>query len=419
MASRSSGTPPPPPHHSATTSNRESFLSRKKKEIVDRSMAFFQTSLDRCLDNPVSSASAAAVSAVAGPRRRVKRGREDDVDESGPGAAGGDKAKKKKVNPKEPNEKTFACPFCKHDPAKYKKTKTCCGPGWEDVHRVKEHVYRRHSFKNFCPRCFDHFDKPELLKNHQRADVPCKLREKSSDAITEEQEKQLRTRAKAHSSEEDKWKEMYRVIFPGEKVPSPYYDSENDSSKSAKSRFQNLDECREYIRRELPRVVRSAMEQYVNKLFEDIQEKANQKTAEIIRDVETTMLRTFQFQEEASSSAVGMAATSVHHHHPLATPTTTTNGNSHTSTRESSSPPPPPDSGKAAQQLLEGLREDPLYNELCNELQFGMVDEVLSGGLEYGCGGDSFSMDSAYFTSSSNGGVGCLVVVGFGCGLGM
>lgn len=102
-------------------------------------MAFFQTSLDRCLDNSVSPASAtAAGAAVAAPRRRVKRGREeDDVEESGPRAAGGDKAKKKKMNPKEANEKTFACPFCKHDPAKYKKTKTCCGPGWEDVHRVK------------------------------------------------------------------------------------------------------------------------------------------------------------------------------------------------------------------------------------------------------------------------------------------
>ena len=100
-------------------------------------MAFFQTSLDRCLNNSVSPASAAAAgAAVAGPRRRVKRGREDDV-ENGPRAAGGEKTKKKKMNPKEANEKTFACPFCKHDPAKYKKTKTCCGPGWEDVHRVK------------------------------------------------------------------------------------------------------------------------------------------------------------------------------------------------------------------------------------------------------------------------------------------
>jgi hypothetical protein len=85
----------------------------------------------------------------------------------------------------------------------------------------REHVYRRHSLKNFCPRCFEHFDKPDLLKKHQRADVPCDLREKSPGGITEEQEKQLRMRAKPNCSEKEKWEEMYRIIFPGEKVPSP------------------------------------------------------------------------------------------------------------------------------------------------------------------------------------------------------
>jgi hypothetical protein len=85
----------------------------------------------------------------------------------------------------------------------------------------REHIYRRHSWKSFCPRCFEHFDKAEALKSHQRADVPCKLRERAPDAITEEQEKLLRARAKSHCSEEMKWEEMYRIIFPDEKVPSP------------------------------------------------------------------------------------------------------------------------------------------------------------------------------------------------------
>jgi hypothetical protein len=142
--------------------------------------------------------------------------------------------------------------------------------------------------------------------------------------------------------------------------------------------------------------------QHVNKLFEDIQEKALQKTAEIIRDVETTMLRTFQFQE-ASSTAVGIGAGALSHPQGLSSAA----GNN----REPSSPPPSPlssgsGSGSGADnkvvQLLDGLREDPLYNELCHDLQFRVVDDVLSGGLEFGC--DNFSMDSAYYTSSSTGG---------------
>jgi hypothetical protein len=31
----------------------------------------------------------------------------------------------------------MACPFFKYDPDKYKTERTCPGPGWDDVHRVK------------------------------------------------------------------------------------------------------------------------------------------------------------------------------------------------------------------------------------------------------------------------------------------
>jgi hypothetical protein len=76
--------------------------------------------------------------------------------------------------------------------------------------------------KNYCPRCFERFDKPEALQSHQRADLPCKLQQKGPDVINEEQEKQLRARAKANCSEDVKWKEMYQAIFPKEDVvPSP------------------------------------------------------------------------------------------------------------------------------------------------------------------------------------------------------
>ncbi|KAK4038176.1 hypothetical protein C8A01DRAFT_37881 [Parachaetomium inaequale] len=427
MASRSSGTPPPPPpppRSATTTTNRESFLSRKKKEIVDKSMAFFQLSLDRCLDNSVSSApaagpaAAAAAAGVAG-RRRVKRGREedDDVDESGGAGVvqGADKAKKKKVNPKEKEGnggKKFACPFCKHDPVKYRKTKTCCGPGWDDVHRVKEHVYRRHSLKNFCPRCFEHFDKPDLLKKHQRADVPCKLREKSPGGITEEQEKQLRMRAKSNCSEEDRWEEMYRSIFPGEKVPSPYYDSESDSpsSKSAKSQFQNLAEAKEFLRVEIPRLVQPEIEKYVNTLFEEVQEKVNQKTVEIIRNVETKVLRTFHFQEEQASALPSAAASFVllaqggimAEPSPPPSPNDTNNNNNNNNNGSSSTAP---ELSKIS-QFFDEYKDDAFVSELCGSLNFDL-EHLLAAESAQGFGGgcEGFSQeDSAYFTSSSSGG---------------
>ena len=63
-------------------------------------------------------------------------GYQDDAKGGVRGEAGG-RTKKKKVNPKESGGRKFACPFCRHDPAKYRSVKTCCGPGWDDVHRVK------------------------------------------------------------------------------------------------------------------------------------------------------------------------------------------------------------------------------------------------------------------------------------------
>jgi hypothetical protein len=67
----------------------------------------------------------------------------------------------------------------------------------------------------------EQFDGSEALKDHQRAKVPCELKQASVDTITDEQEKKLHTRAKPNVPEEEKWREMYQIIFPGEEVPSP------------------------------------------------------------------------------------------------------------------------------------------------------------------------------------------------------
>ncbi|KAL2024336.1 hypothetical protein VTK56DRAFT_8818 [Thermocarpiscus australiensis] len=330
-------------------------------------MALFQQSLDRCLDNSVSA---------PGKRRRAL-----DDEDSGPDHRGSDeggaRGRKKRVK-QEASGPLFACPFCKHDPAKYKSVRTCLGPGWVNVHRVKEHVYRNHSMrslKNCCLRCFEHFDKPESLKSHQRAEVSCKLKQKSEDTITEEQEKLLRARSKPHSSEEEKWKEMYRILFPDETVPSPYFDPDSEASpKTQRSRFKSMEECKEFLRTELPRLVRPVVEQFVDRLLEDIQTKVNQKTAEIVRDVEIKVLRTFHFQEE--EPAEPLSALESEPSQPLS--------------------PRSPEMAKM-DHLVQELQDDPIYVAFCNSIQFDMED-LLADNAALGCGG--FGSDSAYFTSS-------------------
>lgn len=139
---------------SSGTQQPPTLLDRKKKEIVDRSMAQIQQTLDRRLDNSVSAPAwrrpakrprdtddPAAADAAHPPRHGAGETGvvKDDAESSGGGGGGGGgKTKRVKRESKQvENGRKFACPFSKHDPAKYRNVKTCCGPGWNDVHRVK------------------------------------------------------------------------------------------------------------------------------------------------------------------------------------------------------------------------------------------------------------------------------------------
>lgn len=41
------------------------------------------------------------------------------------------------VSVKQATDKKFACPYYKNNPLKFRHKRTCCGPGWPTVHRVK------------------------------------------------------------------------------------------------------------------------------------------------------------------------------------------------------------------------------------------------------------------------------------------
>ncbi|KAF4448881.1 hypothetical protein F53441_7769 [Fusarium austroafricanum] len=149
-----------------------------------------------------------------------------------------------KKRPKTSSSLRFACPFYKHDPERYETSRSCCGPGWETVHRVKEHIFRSHEPEHECQRCFESFKTEQLLTKHVRARVQCEVQSRSSqekEGINASQSKALHARAKKCNPgsdpkevEEERWNDVYKIIFPGEgQVPSPYYDrlqkSNNDN----------------------------------------------------------------------------------------------------------------------------------------------------------------------------------------------
>jgi hypothetical protein len=134
----------------------------------------------------------------------------------------------------------FACPFFKHDPQLYSRRRSCPGPGWPTVHRMKymgmtplsptptnsdrEHLYRAHAQPIQCPRCYKVVETDADLFDHLRGE-PCEVSAPQAiEGISREQLKVLRKRAAPCRLEEEKWRDVYRLLYPTvleTEIPSP------------------------------------------------------------------------------------------------------------------------------------------------------------------------------------------------------
>jgi hypothetical protein len=149
-----------------------------------------------------------------------------------------------------------------------------------------------------------------------------------------------------------------------------------------------VEEAREFLRVEIPKYVRPVIEQYATELIQEVQGKVNQKTAEIAREVEAKLLRTFHFQEEQSSTLLSSSASSLSQ-----------------GVGEPSPPASPMPGMSKVTDILESMKDDPIASELCSNLHFDLDDLFPAAEGFTGC--DDFSVDSAYYsnyTLSSNGG---------------
>ncbi|WYZ43317.1 hypothetical protein EsH8_VI_001016 [Colletotrichum jinshuiense] len=248
------------------------------------------------------------------PRRKAseKRGRsddgkreqeEDDDDDDDDNGNRPPRAKLPKVQEDGADGAKLACPFFKHNPRKYKNQRPCCGPGWDHVHRIKEHIYRKHSLPKFsCPRCSQPFETQSDLQAHARSPDPCEVREPEVlDGITQDQEKRLRSRKKTSAkelTEAEKWAQVYGILFPDVKereIPSPYYNTEDAST--------NLGGYEDYLRRELPPLVRRRLEKEVERELSFVEEGMKQKVIDIARNLQLALFRGYQELENQERGA--------------------------------------------------------------------------------------------------------------------
>lgn len=194
----------------------------------------------------------------------------------------------------------FACPFYKHDANQYRNRRTCLGPGWPTVHRMKEHLYRAHSQSIYCPRCYAMFDSDGDLSRHLRS-AQCQVSAPQPiEGIDRETLKALRKRSPALRLEEDKWRDVYQLLFPevpDEDIPSPCKSSHEFSRGYCRANKVTVygdtspTEASRRFRRELLRRVQQELVISAEQLPHPVEQQLLRQVAGIIRRVENDLLQ--------------------------------------------------------------------------------------------------------------------------------
>ncbi|CCT70488.1 uncharacterized protein FFUJ_06466 [Fusarium fujikuroi IMI 58289] len=187
----------------------------------------------------------------------------------------------------------YACPYFKYHPAKYRDWRTCPGPGWNDVHRVKEHLYRRHKQPQYrCARCWQPFTDQQGLTHHQRADEPCPLREMGYvEGFDATQERSLKSRKRVNQklSETEKWRRVFKILFPhvlDDDIPSPFYDYSQTPQKDDACRHSesgSLAQCEQYMLREVPQRLRQALGRELDRDLTIVEDNLRRRAGDCVR----------------------------------------------------------------------------------------------------------------------------------------
>ncbi|KAI1779540.1 hypothetical protein F4818DRAFT_144336 [Hypoxylon cercidicola] len=190
----------------------------------------------------------------------------------------------------------LACPYFKYDPTKYagRYWRSCCGPGWKTVHRMKEHLYRHHRQPKFvCKRCGLSFREEEKLEDHTRERIPCGLQElRPMDGFDSKQEIQLKSRKRTVTelSEVDKWKQTYRILFPHvleSQIPSPFYDY-------VRPRSNILRDYQDYALQEIQGGLRPELERELEADLGITESVSKQKAVDLLKRMHLKLLQRFR-----------------------------------------------------------------------------------------------------------------------------
>ncbi|KAF8859289.1 hypothetical protein BDZ45DRAFT_725399 [Acephala macrosclerotiorum] len=203
----------------------------------------------------------------------------------------------------------FACPYRKHDPRKY------CVPNWgpcaltplQTVARLKAHLYRYHRIHQ-CPRCKGIFDSEEDLDAHVEATEGCEAKpDRQVEGVTGRMMERLRSRKKTYpgQTEADRWREVYQLLFPSEEVPSPYFEHirDHDDNDIRQSKTQEVEKYEDYLRQELPKFFKRALDSAISEEIQPIEERLGRKMMEILEEAQKLAFSTYRSMIDSAAGS--------------------------------------------------------------------------------------------------------------------
>ncbi|KAK1719646.1 hypothetical protein BDP67DRAFT_573985 [Colletotrichum lupini] len=232
--------------------------------------------------------------------RRKGKGLADDGDEDDESAEDGDGSERRRKVPSMqdgPKVIPLACPYFKWDPHGCPRKKECAGPGWPSVHRVKEHLYRRHGSPFECPRCRRDLKAQSALNSHLKLAQICEVNNELNLSgrfrFGPDIERRLRVRCSSKQTEADKWKHVYRTLFDvrEDEIPTPYYDHDV-------SAIDREETWKEYTRREIMILLRERIEAEVGRRFAAMAPELIDGLRDIVHDLELVLRENFEKSRE-------------------------------------------------------------------------------------------------------------------------
>ncbi|PNP61056.1 hypothetical protein FNYG_14144 [Fusarium nygamai] len=247
---------------------------------------------------------------AARPRRAPKRKKGKDDEDDG----NGETPKSQRVD-QGPRPRMLACPFYKRNPHKYRgrRWKSCAYPGYETMHRLKEHIERKHSLPEYqCRRCRVDLETSEALEAHSQQLQACTPCIGNQDGLSQDQVKRMKSRKGAgkNKSDVDRWNDMYSIVFPyDQQTPSPYLD-DTDGDETARG-FNLCLEFSRFLERELSPLIRRRLTTVGCPLPETIKDDIEQYVKGLVPQLQSSFLTEMGFVMAEGNGRLDVASMTI------------------------------------------------------------------------------------------------------------